>query len=248
MRFQLILLLCLAVGLPHLRSDELHLDGKKPVQGIFLGVPSSGKLSFQVYGQEQPDEFSTSRVKKLSLDQPVKARCFLKRNRKQAKPGTFNGMQDGKYLLRFASEKRDQEVSQLELHKLEIELDMKHYMLRMEEVRRKKAEKTAGKGSAAAEFLTAGRQAVLHFTSPELSVNSRQGNLAKRLCDGSRNRADYVQVLVDSLDNQVARANSLSSLPQFWFYSANGRLVVKLVGRFTDEDIEQAFLKAGKSK
>ncbi|NMA20241.1 MAG: hypothetical protein GX927_06650 [Lentisphaerae bacterium] len=249
-RINWIFLLFLSVGLSFVLADELHLGEKKPLKGIFLGISERSKVSFQVYGEETPRDFDAGKVKKLTLDKPAKVRCFLKRNRKQGKPGQFSGMQDGKCQILFSGEKSEQEIPLLQLHHLEVELDMKDYMTRMEEQRQKKAEKLAGKKKAAKEFISPGRISVLHFTSPELAANSRQGNLAKRLCEGSSSRrpAEYVPIMIDSLESEIARANSLESLPQFWFYSSTGVLITKLTGRFTDEDIEQAFRKAGKGR
>lgn len=240
-----IYFLLMVACLPLLHSDELHLDGRKPVKGIFLGISQRSKISFQVYGEETPQEFVAGKVKEITLDKAVKVRCFQKRNRKQGRSGLFRGMQEGKYHIRFSGETSDQELSLLQLHQLEVELDMKHYMTRMEEQRLKKAGKLAGKKRDAKEFVSPGRISVLHFTSPEWSVNSRQGNLAKRLCEDSSRPAEYVPILIDSLKSEVARANSLESLPQFWFYNSGGVLIIKLTGRFTDDDLEQAFRKAG---
>jgi hypothetical protein len=231
-----------------LNADELRFDGKITQQGIFLGIAENGKVSFQVYGQDDPQEFSSAKITEIILDKPVKVRCHQRRNRKTGTPGLFKGMQNGQYKMLFSGEKSERRLSRLELHKLEVDLDMKYYMTRMEANRRQKAETLADKKVAAADFLSSGHLSILHFTSPELSVNSRQGNLAKRLCEGSRRPAEYVEILIDSLEGKVARANSLTSLPQFWFYDSGGKLLLKLTGRFTDEDIESAFRQAGKKR
>lgn len=230
-------------------ADELHLAGrKKPLQGIFLGISERAKVSFQVYGEDAPRDFAAGNIDGISLDKPVKVRCFLKRNRTQARNGLFNGMMDGKFQIRFSGEQKDQEISLLQLHKLEVDLDMKHYMTRMEKARVEKAKSIADERQKAEDFLSPGKISVLHFTSPELSVNSRQGNLAKRLCEDNSRSAEYVQILVDSLDSKLAKANALESLPQFWFYNSRSRLSAKLTGRFTDDDIEQAFRKASRGR
>ncbi len=246
MRFERMFFLFLGACLSLLHADELQLDGRKPLKGIFLGISERGKISFQVYGEETPRAFSSAKVTEITLDKPVKVHCFQKRNQKHARAGLFSGMHNGQCRFRFSGENRDQEISLLQISKLDVELDMKHFMIRMQDARRKQAEKIAEKKIAAEEFLVPGRISVLHFTFPELSVNSRQGNLAQRLCEDSSRPAEYVQILIDSLESVLARANALDSLPQFWFYSSEGGLVVKLTGRFTDEDLEQAFRKAGR--
>lgn len=230
-----------------LPADDLHLGGKKAHEGIFLGLSDNGKISFQVYGEETPQEFSTKKVTAILLDQPVKVRFYPKRNAKKFRSGQFFGMKNNRFLLHFTGEKEEQEISLLQLYKLEVELDMKVYLKRMENYRRRKAEALAEQKKAAAEFLVPGRLVVLHFVSPQVAANSRQGNLAHRLCADSTRFAQYVPVLIESLESPIARKNALQSLPQFWFYTAQGTLSSKLSGRFTDEDIETAFRKAGKA-
>ena len=243
-----LLLSYIVALLTALQADELRLDGKMKQQGIFLGIAENGRVSFQVYGKDNPQEFASAKIDEIILDKPVKVRCYQKRNRKVVTQGMFKGMKNGQYKIAFSREKNDRLLSRLELHKLEVDLDMKYYMTRMEANRRQKAEEFAGKKLAAADFLSPGRLSILHFTSPEVMVNSRQGNLAKRLCESSRRPAEYVEILVDSLEGKVAQANSLASLPQFWFYDSGGKLLVKLTGRFTDGDIEEAFRRAGKKR
>ena len=243
---KIFLLWLLLVLFPLLKADELRLTGERALTGIFLGISDRGLLSFQVYGQEGPDEFPAGKVVEIKLDKPVKARFFQKQSKKKGRPGIFIGMHKERYRLQFTGEPRVQEISRMQLHKLEVELDMKDYMVRMEKQRLLKAEKLAGRKADAREFLVPDRVVILHFTSPKLAANSRQGNLAQRLCEGSSRPAQYVQILVDSLESSIARENALDSLPQFWFYTARSRLNEKLTGRFTDEDIGTAFLKAGK--
>ena len=230
-----------------LPADELHLEGKKTREGIFLGVSDGGKISFQVYGEETPQVFSTKRVTAILLDQPVKVRFFSKRNDKKFRSGQFFGMKENCFLLHFTGEKQEREISLLQLYKLEVELDMKAYLKRMENYRLRKAETLAEQKKSAAEFLVSGRLVVLHFVSPQVSANTRQGNLAHRLCSDSMRPAQYVPVLIESLESPIARANALQSLPQFWFYTAQGTLSSKLSSRFTEEDIEAAFQKASKA-
>jgi hypothetical protein len=55
-----------------------------------------------------------------------------------------------------------------------------------------------------------------------------------------------VKIPVPGWDAPVAKKYKITSLPQFWFYNREGKLVTKLVDRFTTVDIDTALKAARK--
>jgi len=90
------------------------------------------------------------------------------------------------------------------------------------------------------ELVQPGRATVIHFHLPAAMSSVRQGHyLAERAAD-LKGRLRLVKVELSDFESPAARRCGIASAPQFWLYDAEGRLVRKLVDRFTEEDIDRA--------
>ncbi|NMA42429.1 MAG: hypothetical protein GX946_03505 [Oligosphaeraceae bacterium] len=228
-------------------ADELVFSNRpdRSVQGIFLGMDKPGSLSFQAFGEEQPRSVELREISSLSLDKPLQISYGLRGQGKKLSRGLLHGYAAPDFLIQPAGESKARKVSSMQMRKLEYELDMRDYMLRMQAFKEKQAREQASDNKGRA-FPLPNKITVVHFADTELRANARQGSLCQRLCKDSKRPAEYVQVLLESLDSKTARELKLKSLPQFWFYKANGSLSARLIERFTDADIEEAFKKAAK--
>jgi len=95
--------------------------------------------------------------------------------------------------------------------------------------------------------LTPGKINVVFFHFPEAHSSVRQGNYIEVLTRQSQGRVVVQKLVISSWQAPVCKAKQLTSLPQFWFYSASGHLVKKLTERFTEADIDDAFKAARRS-
>lgn len=248
MIMRLIPIIVLFIAVWPLSADELQLKTKTVHQGVFLSLDHKGRVTFQTFEQDEPLNFPLSVISAIRFDKPQKASFVSRRNKKKSLDALFYGLQDGKFSLKLAKESAAKDFQQLQIHKLTAILDMRDFMLRRQTYQQQKAAATEKQGVRAEEMLVAGKATVLHFVVAEVDVASRQGNLARKLCNDNEHKAAYVEVVLNSLQHQTAVVNGLKSLPQFWFYTANGELFDKLVNRFTEDDIEKTLQKTLEGK
>lgn len=88
---------------------------------------------------------------------------------------------------------------------------------------------------------------VVHFHYPQAMSSTRQGSYVQGLMARHPNRVVVMKVVAPDFNAPICSALSLKSLPQFWFYSPDGRLVKKLTDRFTESDIDAALRDAGRN-
>lgn len=229
-------------------ADELRLKTGAAHQGVFLELDARGRLSFQTFDREEPLKFPTAVISAVTLEKPRRVTFISSRNKKKTLTASWQGLQDGKFTLLLPGEKKAQSFQALQIHKLSAPFDMREFMLLRQKHQEQKAADTEKAGRKAADMLIAGKATVLYFVSTQTDVASRQGSLVKKLCRDQQRKAECVEVPLNSLQHQTAVVNGLKSLPQFWFYSANGRLAGKLVERFTEDDIEKMLEKAIKGR
>jgi len=243
--FTLLLFALLALTLP---ADELRLANGDRLQGAFLGLDAKGKVSFQRFGDAKPWEGPVQSVKRLKLDKPVKVTFFSASEPKKGVKATLSGAKDGNFRLTLPGDAKPQELPTFRIAKIEVALDMADFLRRSEEFRQREAEATEDKVPDLAELLQPGKAAIVHFHTPSLEVNERQGRLAQRLCEDSNGKAIYLEILVSDLKSQTAKKYKLKSLPQFWFYDGGGKQSSRLDRKFTEEEIEAAFRRALKGR
>ncbi len=229
-------------------ADELRLKTGVLHQGFFLELDSKGRLSFQTFEQEEALSLPLSVIDTLTLDKPRQVSFIASRNKKKTLEAVFQGFQDGNFSLRLPGEEKNRNFQQLQIHKISAPLDMREFMLRRQEIQEQKAAATENTGRKAKTMLVPGKATVIYFKATDSDPTSRQGSLLKKLCADQPRKAICVEVPLNSLQHQTAIINDLKSLPQFWFYSADGRLAGKLIDRFTENDIEKMLRKAIKGK
>jgi len=90
------------------------------------------------------------------------------------------------------------------------------------------------------DYLKKGSVNIVHFHYPKALASVREGNYIEALAAKSSNRLLILKVVVPDFQQPICESLGIKSLPQFWFYDAQGRLVKKLVDRFTEGDIDDA--------
>ena len=88
---------------------------------------------------------------------------------------------------------------------------------------------------------------VVHFHYPQAMSSVRQGSYIQGLMARHPGRVVVLKVIARDFNAPVCRALNLKSLPQFWFYSSDSRLVKKLTERFTESDIDAALRDAARN-
>ena len=229
-------------------ADELRLKTGAVHQGVFLELDAKGRLSFQTFEQDEPLKFPTAEISAVTLEKPRSVTFIASQNKKKTLKASWQGMQDGKFTLLLPGETQAKSFQPLQIHKLSAPLDMREFMLLRQKYQEQKSADTEKVGRKAEDMLVAGKATVLYFVSTQTDVASRQGSLLKKLCRDKQRQVECVEVQLNDLQHQTAVVNGLKSLPQFWFYSADGRLAGKLVERFTESDIEKMLKKAIKGR
>jgi hypothetical protein len=87
---------------------------------------------------------------------------------------------------------------------------------------------------------------VVHFHYPQAVGSIREGNYLQGIMARHPNRLVVLKVVAQDFRAPICESLNLKTLPQFWFYSADGRLVKKLTDRFTEGDIDAALKDAGR--
>jgi hypothetical protein len=85
---------------------------------------------------------------------------------------------------------------------------------------------------------------VVQFHHPRSLTSVREGNYVQALASKKTNRIVLLKVVVQDFNAPILSALSISGLPQFWIYNAQGKLVRKLTDRFTEGDIDSALKDA----
>lgn len=94
------------------------------------------------------------------------------------------------------------------------------------------------------EHLKKGFINIVHFHYPKALASIREGNYVEALAARTQNRIVILKVLAPDFKAPICEALGIKSLPQFWFYNTQGRLVKKLTDRFTEGDIDEAVKQA----
>lgn len=89
---------------------------------------------------------------------------------------------------------------------------------------------------------------VVQFHHPRSLTSVREGNYIQALASKKANRVVLLRVVVQDFKAPILSAQDIQGLPQFWVYSAQGKLVKKLTDRFTEGDIDMAIKEAHRSR
>ena len=93
-------------------------------------------------------------------------------------------------------------------------------------------------------YLKKGFINIVHFHYPKALASVREGNYIEALAAKPSNRIVILKVMAPDFKAPICEALGIKSLPQFWFYDTQGRLVKKLTDRFTEGDIDGALKQA----
>lgn len=94
------------------------------------------------------------------------------------------------------------------------------------------------------KLVTNGVVTIIHFhvQTQKLSPNVRQENYVSSL--EKKDKVAVVKIELSDWGVPAAKKYNINSSPQFWFYNRKGKLVKKLIDRFTGEDIDKALKEA----
>ena len=85
---------------------------------------------------------------------------------------------------------------------------------------------------------------VVHLHLPSAVASVREGNYLDALASKRANNMVVRKVMIPDFEAPICAALKIKSLPQFWIYDAQGKLVKKLTDRFTEGDIDAALKEA----
>ncbi len=94
------------------------------------------------------------------------------------------------------------------------------------------------------DYLKKGFVNIVHVHSPKALASVREGNYVEALAAKPSNRIVILKIVVSDFGAPVCEQLGVRSVPQFWFYDSQGRLVKKLTDRFTEGDIDGALKMA----
>ena len=225
----------LALGLAA-SADDLTLMSGQVVTGQFAGFKNH-RFVFQEQGGGERQEFAAA-VKSVKVDTPMKVTAQLMSQKLD--DVLFAGYE--KFNVRLLRNGREYSEPATTLKQIDLSFDTQriaespgvYVISRGEDVEIEKA-------------LQPGKVNVVFFHSAVVHSSVRQGNYVELLAQQSRGRAVVMKLVLPGWNAPVVKAKELKSLPQFWFYSPSGRLVKKLVDRFTEADIDDAFKEARRS-
>lgn len=201
------------------------------LEGVFSGY-NKFRIQFQAWDGNKVEIYEASKVNKLTLDKPLKVQVFLTRAPK--KP--ISAMLKGYYNMKFTFEMEGDEkvIHYNQISKIEYNVSIGEFMKRRDEA------KNGGPKTSVKDMIEEGMATIIHFHCDNGPASQRQGNLCERLCKESRGKAVYKRIVVQDLNDPIAKRYKLQSLPQFWFFTPKKAVFVKLSDRFTEEDIENA--------
>jgi hypothetical protein len=89
---------------------------------------------------------------------------------------------------------------------------------------------------------------VVQFHHPRSLTSVREGNYIQAIASKRSNRVVLLRVVVQDFKAPILVAQNIQGLPQFWVYSAQGKLIKKLTDRFTEGDIDAAIKEAHRAR
>jgi len=87
---------------------------------------------------------------------------------------------------------------------------------------------------------------VVHFHMGSVMASVRQGGYVDSVAQQSKGKVVVVRIEIPRLDSPAAAKYGITAAPQFWIYNREAELVRKLVGRFTDQELDKALQEAGR--
>lgn len=214
-------------------GDDLTLTDGQVVTGRFAGFKNRRFLLRDDKGGEH-QEFAAG-VKSLRLDAPVKVSAQLLT--RSLNDVLFAGYE--KFNVRLIQDGREFTEPATMLKQIDIGFDVQRtvespgvYVI------------SRGEDVDIESSLVRGRVNVVFFHFPKAHSSVRQGNYVELLARQSGGRVVVQKLIIPDWEAPVCKAKQLTSLPQFWFYSASGRPVTNLTARFTEADIDEALKEA----
>lgn len=228
------LLPCLAAAQP---QDRLTTWERRLIEGAAEGY-QRGRFAFK---PDNADGIEIARARVIELDLSPPARVSVKlRGRKEMNGLSFLSYRDSRFY--FIGPDGEIVVPGAAVTSIRMELDFDRYAA--------PAGRSGEQTSEPFDLRTAvrpGGVTIVHFHMPSVHSSVRQGNYVQRLAERDGDNTLYVRVDLSGWDDPVARRYAIVSVPQFWFHNRRGEEVVRLVERFTEQDIDGALSAARSS-
>jgi hypothetical protein len=220
---------------PAQAADVVHFQSGTSSR-VFLRGYESGKFKVMTAAGDSV-EHKAATVRKIELEKPLKA-SIEPRAGKRIEDALIEGFDNG--MLSFSAEGRKQTKPLLTLRTIDIEMSFDRTLddLSAPVI-------SHGESVDLPSKIAKGHVTVVHFHSPDVVASLRQGSYLARLANDSGGKLVALRIVSSDWSSEAYQQHKIKSLPQFWFYNANGDLAVKLTDRFTEEDIDAALETAG---
>ena len=214
-------------------ADELTVTLGTTYQGIFKGVINR-RFEFKTNQGRKISE-SVMNLKTLVMDPPVNGVVTTAFGRTTA--GTLTGIVTGQVQV-LDAQGMVVSVPMAQVKSVTVASDWQRTVKDDVEV------VSHGEVFDPTNVVRRGKVTILHFHEPSSMSSTRQGSYVAVQARDSHGAVALIRVVIDDPEAPVMSALGLTTLPQFWFYSANGALVTKLSERFTEGDLDSALAKA----
>lgn len=220
-------------------ADTLEPTSGAPSTGFFLSY-DNGKFNF-MNAETKTLHVSPSGVRRVVLDQPLKATLESKAKRGEKAEILVTGFEAGSFAI-----ERGGKAEKVSLQTIS--------ELRVDEVASKRTTDQLETGNVVskgeevdlAKIVEPGQVTIVHFHLPKTITSERTGNYVATLERQSKGKLVVKRVLVPDASAPVAKQHQLTTFPQFWLYDKTGKLSSKLTDRFTESDLDAAVKKASR--
>jgi len=221
-----------SVPAAHAARDVITLHPGGEVEGVFEAY-RNGRFYFQPHEGRKLHELA-GRVKSLALDPPALV-SVKPRGKKTEHDRTLKGYTEP-YFVFLEDDARETRMMASHVTLIEPGLDFKRFL---PDTSAADAE-TPDSDKDIEELVRPGKATIVHFHMASALASVRQGNYVRLVAEKNRNRLVLIKLDLADWDDPVAKKYKISSVPQFWFYDRQGRLVRKLTERFTSDDLDKA--------
>jgi hypothetical protein len=216
-------------------AETVHVQGGGSARVLLRGYENGVFSAIAADGSQA--EYKVAAVRSIEFDEPLKVSIEPRAGR-SLEAALLSGLQNG--MLTYSVDGKPQTKPLLTIRKIrpEVSFDRTLNDLAAPPVSR-------GEVVDLRSLIATGKTTVVHFHSAEVISSVRQGGYLSRLAGESQGRLVLHRIESGGWSDPILQQNGVKSLPQFWFYSPAGQLVLKLTERFTEADIDDSLAKAG---
>jgi hypothetical protein len=217
-------------------TDLITLKGGATLEGTFEEY-RNGRFHFQPDGGGKLLQEARTTVEDVELRPPAKV-IVKPQGHKEIEDLSLKGYGNGEFVFERNGQPVRMRGSDVSAIRLGLDFDRAR--------QRQAASPPAKTGGAfdPAKLAKPGVVTVVHFHMDGVLASVKAGGYIEQLAADSHGKVVVSKIVLTGTDAPEATACGIASVPQFWFYSRTGALVLKLTDRFTPMDIEQALKEA----